>query len=84
MCNVLPEMAATSAALKLGSLVREVAICSTKIWGTSGETILGFILLEWLLDLNFVRSRVTTVGAEELRDAELWVVQRLEPDVASI
>ena len=82
-------MAATSAALKLGSLVKEVAICSTKICGTSGESILGFICLGSLLDLDFVKSRVS-VGAEQLREAEhggaeeARVIQRLEPDVASI
>jgi len=77
-------MAATRAALKLGSFVKEVAICSTKVWGTSGESILGFIFLESLLDLDFVQSRVT-VGAEELRGAEpTTVIQRLEPVVTSI
>lgn len=80
-------MAATSAALKLGSLVKEVAICSTKTCGTSGESILGIVFLDSLLDLDFVQSRVT-VGAEVPRDAEQGtdprVMQRFEPVVTSI
>lgn len=83
-------MAATSASLKLGSVVKEVAICSTKTCGTLGEceSTLGFVLLESLLPLDFVRSRVTSVGVEELRDPEQGteprVILRPEPDVASI
>jgi len=80
-------MAATSAALKLGSLVKEVAICSTKTCGTSGDSVLGLVFLDSLLDLDFVQSRVA-VGGEELRDAEHGteprVIQRLEPVVTSI
>ena len=80
-------MAATSAALKLGSLVKEVAICSTNTWGTSGESTFGFMFLESSLHLDFVKSRVT-VGAEEFRDAEQGTepigTHRLAPDAASI
>ena len=91
LCINLPERAATSAALKFGSLVNELAICSTKTLGTcSGESTFGFVvILEslLLLGLDFVKSRVT-VGAEELIDAEQgtepMVIQRFGPDVASI
>lgn len=48
-------MAAASAALKLGSLVREVAICSTKKRWNSG-VLEGLATSE--LELGFVRSRV--------------------------
>jgi len=82
-------MAATSAALKLGSVVKEVAICSTKTCCTLGESTLVFVLLEsLLLPLDLVKSRVTSVGVAVLRDAEQGnearVTLRPEPDVASI
>lgn len=72
-------MAATSAALKLGSLVKEEAICSTKTCGTSGKSSfdLGFLvvvvvimLFVMLLDLDFVKSKVSVDGAgDEFGDA---------------
>jgi len=83
-------MAATSAALKFGSVVNEVAICSTKFFGTLGESFLGSILLESLLFLEVVESSVTTfgAGAGEVSDAEqgteLWFTLRPEPDADSI
>jgi len=80
-------MAAASAAVKLGSFVKDEAICSTKNCLISGESILGFDgLMSLVLDLDFVNSRVS-VGPDELREAEQGsdarVTQRLEPDVAS-
>lgn len=86
--NILPDMAAASAAVKLGSFVKEDAICSTKYCLTSGDSILDLeFLASSVLDLDFVRSRVT-VGPDELSEAEQGteprVIQRLEPDVASI
>lgn len=82
-------MAATSAALKLGSVVKEVAICSTKTCGNLAESFLGSAFLESLLHRDFVKSRVTTAGAGELRDFEegmepTRLTLRPEPDVASI
>lgn len=81
-------MAATSAALKFGSVVKEVAICSTKFFATFGESFLGSLFLKSLLLLEFVKPSVTTFGAVELGDAELGTELRLtlrvEPDVDSI
>lgn len=80
-------MAATSAALKFGSVVKEVAICSTKFFGTFGESFLGSLLLESLLVLEFVKSSVTTFGADEIGDAkqgiELRLALRVEPEFDS-
>ena len=85
--NILPEIAATSAAVKLGSFVNEEAICSTKNFWASGVSVLGFELLSSMLDLGFVRSRVM-VGPDEAREAvqgtEPSVRLRFEPGVASI
>lgn len=83
-------MAAARAAVKLGSFVKEEAICSTKKCLTSGESILGFDCLAISL-LGFaliVKSRaVRAVVAAELRGAEEgsepMVTQRFEPGVAS-
>lgn len=79
-------MAATSAALKFGSVVKEVAICSTKFFGTFGESFLGSLLLESLLVLEFVKSSVTTFGAD-VGDAkqgiELRLALRAEPEFDS-
>lgn len=84
-------MAAASAAVKLGSFVKEEAICSTKKCRTSGESILGFALLVSVilaLDLGFVKSRVM-LGPDEPRVVEQGTepsavfMQRFEPDVAS-
>ena len=80
-------MAAASAVVKLGSFVKEDAICSTKYCLTSGESIFGLEFLASSLDLDFVRSRVM-VGPDDLSEAEQGteprVTQRLELDVASI
>ncbi len=81
-------MAAASAAVKLGSFVKDEAICSTKNCLISGESILGFDCLASLLvlDFDFVNSRVRE-GRDELREAEQGsearVTLRLEPEVAS-
>lgn len=82
-------MAAASAAVKLGSFVKEEAICSTKKCRTSGESIFGFeaFASTILLDLCFVKSRVM-LGPDVPREVEqgtepsVVVMQRLEPDVA--
>lgn len=85
-CKILPEIAAASAAVKLGSFVKEDAICSTKNCLTSGESILGFDCLASVLDFGLVKSRVRA-GPDELggteEGGELRVTERLEPDVAS-
>ena len=81
-------MAAASAAVKLGSFVKEEAICSTKKCRTSGESILGFAVLASiiLLDVGLVKSRVT-LGPDERRLVEqgtepsVVVMHRFEPDV---
>lgn len=80
-------MAWASAAVKLGSLVKEDAICSTKNCPTSGESVLGFDCLASLLVLDFAKSRVT-LGPDGRREAEApgcepRVIQRVDPDVAS-
>lgn len=81
-------MAAAIAAVKLGSFVKEEAICSTRNCLTSGESIRGFDCLASVLPLglDFVRSRAT-LDPDEPREAEAGsaprVTQRLEPDVAS-
>lgn len=76
-------MAAASAALKLGSLVNEEAICSTKKWWSSGD----FEALASELDLGFVRSRVMA-GPDELSEdaqgTEPRFTDRFAPDVGSI
>lgn len=76
--------------MKLGSFVKEDAICSTKNCRTSGEFILCFGVLTSLLSLvgfDFVKSSVM-VGPHEAREVEHGtepnVRLRLEPDVASI
>lgn len=80
-------MAAASAFVKLGSLVKEEAICSTKNFRTSGVSVLGFgLLVSEVLDLDFVKSRVM-VGPDEPREVEQGtdpkVMQRFEPGDAS-
>lgn len=87
--KILPEMAAASAAVKLGSLVKEEAICSTKNFLTSGESILGFddcCFVSLLVDLGFAKPRAT-FGPDKLREAEPGCeprfTQRDEPDVSS-
>ena len=75
--------------MKLGSFVKEEAICSTKNCRTSGESVLaGFALLVSLPDLGFVKSRVM-LGPDEDKEfveqgTEPSAMQRFEPDVASI
>ena len=82
-------MAAARAAVKLGSFVKEEAICSTKNCLTSGESILGFDCLAIsLLGFAFIKSRaVRVVVPAELRGSEQgtepMVTQRFEPVVAS-
>ena len=82
-------MAAAKAAVKLGSFVKEEAICSTKICRTSVEsTLAGFALLAVSLAqaFGFVKSRVM-LGVDDTTEVEngtvFMAVQRLEPDVAS-
>lgn len=93
-------MAAARAAVKLGSFVRDEAICSTRNLWISGDSVLGFeaVLLLLLLllllligesmgDFDLVRSRVM-VGPDELSEVEQgtdpMAMHLLEPDVSSI
>lgn len=92
-CKIFPEMAAASADVKLGSFVRDVAICSTKKRCNSGDS--NFRLFACcsllLMDLvDFAKSVVTAeVGAaDELGEleqgTEFRTIPRLDPDVSSI
>ena len=67
--KILPEMAAASAAVKLGSLVKEEAICWTKNCWRGGDSTSWMELLA-LHNPGWIKSRVT-VGAEDLMDDDM-------------
>lgn len=74
---IFPDIAAARAVVKLGSFVKEEAICSIKKCRSSGESTLGCELLTSVSSSGFIKSRVT-VGPDELREAE----RGTEPGVA--
>lgn len=80
-------MAAASADVKVGSFVRDEAICSTRNLWNSGDSVFGRVgVFISLADLDFVRSTVT-VGLNELTEVEQGtepsgVMQRLDPKVS--
>lgn len=82
-------MAEARADLKVGSFVREQAICSARNRWRSGDSIFGCggVVLFSFSGLESVRSRVMA-GPNELREAEqgteprLVVTLRLDPEVS--
>lgn len=84
---ILPEIAAARAAVKLGSFVRELAICSTKNLWNSGDSGFGRAVLGSAMGLVFVMSSVS-VGPDDLsvveQGTEPRVMPRLDPDESSI
>lgn len=72
--------------MKLGSFVKEDAICSTRNCCNSGESNLGLEeVLGSVLGLGFAaRSREMTGAAEEPGGAGVMLRERAAPEVASM
>lgn len=78
-------MAAASAAVKVGSFVREEAICSTRSRWNSGDSVFGRgRALFSFAGLDFVRSRVMVeeLSVVERGTGPRFVAQRLDPEVS--
>ena len=91
--KIFPEIAAASAAVKLGSFVNEEAICSTRNCCNSGESNLGFAkVLASIIAIGFAftKSRETACADEDPGAAEttagamLTLRAAAPPEVASI